>query len=42
MIGELLGPTQVQTKARYAYLATEPVRVATDCVSSSLNEALAG
>jgi hypothetical protein len=42
MIGELLGPTQVQTKARYAHLETEPVRVATDCVSSSLNEALAG
>ena len=36
MIGKLLGHTQVQTTARYAHLAAEPVRTAADEVSESL------
>jgi integrase len=42
MIGKLLGHTQVQTTARYAHLAAEPVKVATNDVSMSLASALAG
>lgn len=42
MIGKLLGHTQVQTTARYAHLAAEPVRMAADAVASSLKDALAG
>jgi len=40
MIGKLLGHTQVQTTARYAHLAAEPVRCAADSVATSLREAL--
>ena len=40
MIGKLLGHTQVQTTARYAHLAAEPVRNAADAVATSLREAL--
>jgi len=40
MIGKLLGHTQVQTTARYAHLAADPVRSAADAVASSLRETL--
>ena len=40
MIGKLLGHTQVQTTARYAHLAADPVRCAADTVATSLREAL--
>lgn len=40
MIGKLLGQTQVQTTARYAHLAADPVRSAADSVASSLQQAL--
>jgi integrase len=40
MIGKLLGHTQVQTTARYAHLAADPVRSAADSVASSLQQAL--
>ena len=36
MIGKLLGHTQVQTTARYAHLAAEPVKLATKAVATSL------
>jgi integrase len=36
MIGKLLGHTQVQTTARYAHLAVDPVRSAADLVSSAI------
>ena len=37
MIGKLLGHTQVQTTARYAHLAAEPVRLAANDVSGTLS-----
>jgi len=40
MIGKLLGHTQVQTTARYAHLAAEPVRSAADSVAVSLRDSL--
>ncbi len=40
MIGKLLGHTQVQTTARYAHLAAEPVKIAADSVANSLRQAL--
>lgn len=40
MIGKLLGHTQVQTTARYAHLAAEPVRNAADSIATSLRDAL--
>jgi integrase len=40
MIGKLLGHTQVQTTARYAHLAADPVRSAADSVAGSLSGAL--
>lgn len=40
MIGKLLGHTQVQTTARYAHLAADPVKAAANAVSTSLAEAL--
>jgi len=40
MIGKLLGHTQVQTTARYAHLAAEPVKSAADSVASSLQKAM--
>ena len=36
IIGKLLGHTQVQTTARYAHLAADPVRVAADQVSAQI------
>ena len=41
MIGKLLGHTQVQTTARYAHLAADPVLAAADQVSKSLADCLA-
>ena len=38
MIGKLLGHTQVQTTARYAHLAADPVRLAADTVSGQIAE----
>ena len=40
MIGKLLGHTQVQTTARYAHLAAEPVRIAADAVAQNLRQSL--
>ncbi|MDN2584316.1 site-specific integrase [Aquibium sp. ELW1220] len=40
MIGKLLGHTQVQTTARYAHLAAEPVRLAADAVAENLRQSL--
>lgn len=40
MIGKLLGHTQVQTTARYAHLAADPVKLAADQVSTSIAAAL--
>lgn len=40
MIGKLLGHTQVQTTARYAHLAAEPVKTAADFVADTLHRAL--
>jgi integrase len=40
MIGKLLGHTQVQTTARYAHLAVEPVRMAADAVAQNLRQSL--
>lgn len=40
MIGKLLGHTQVQTTARYAHLAADPVRTAADSISKRLAKAL--
>ena len=41
MIGKLLGHTQVQTTARYAHLAADPVKDAANTVSSDIAAALA-
>jgi integrase len=41
MIGKLLGHTQLQTTARYAHLATDPVVAAADQVSMRLADCLA-
>jgi hypothetical protein len=40
MIGKLIGHTQVQTTARYAHLAADPVRTAADAVANTLSHAL--
>jgi len=40
MIGKLLGHSQVQTTARYAHLAADPIRNAANSVSSTLQHAL--
>ena len=40
MIGKLLGHTQVATTARYAHLATDPVKAAAEQVSSTIASAL--
>lgn len=40
MIGKLLGHTQVQTTARYAHLAADPVKAAADAISSNIAEHL--
>jgi integrase len=40
MIGKLLGHTQVQTTARYAHLAADPVKEAAERVASNLAQAI--
>jgi site-specific recombinase XerD len=40
MIGKLLGHTQVQTTARYAHLASGPVKAAAEQVSGALASAI--
>ena len=40
MFGKLVGHTQVQTTARYAHLAAEPVKMAADAVARDLRQSL--
>ena len=40
MIGTLLGHTQVQTTARYAHLAADPVKAAAERVTSNIASVL--
>jgi integrase len=40
MIGKLLGHTQVQTTARYAHLAADPIKNAADQVASNIAASL--
>jgi integrase len=40
MIGKLLGHTQVQTTARYAHLASDPVKTAASKVSDTIGKAI--
>lgn len=40
MIGKLLGHTQVQTTARYAHLAADPIKTAADQVAGSIAAAM--
>jgi integrase len=40
MIGKLLGHSQVQTTARYAHLAADPIKQAATRISERLAEAL--
>ncbi|NJO37114.1 MAG: tyrosine-type recombinase/integrase [Rhizobiales bacterium] len=40
MIGKMLGHSQVQTTARYAHLAEDPIRLATDRVAESIASAM--
>lgn len=42
MIGKLLGHTQVQTTARYAHLAQDPVRSAADRIASEIARVMGG
>jgi integrase len=42
MIGKLLGHTQVQTTARYAHLAADPVKLAADQVAQEIANSLNG
>ena len=42
MIGKLLGHTQVQTTARYAHLAADPVKHAANQVSETIAASMAG
>jgi integrase len=42
MIGKLLGHTQVQTTARYAHLANDPVKTAAGRVSDAIGAAMLG
>ena len=42
MIGKLLGHTQTQTTARYAHLAADPVKAATERVGAALAGMLSG
>ena len=42
MIGKLLGHTQVQTTARYAHLANDPVKAAAGKVSDTIGAAMMG
>ena len=40
MIGKLLGHTQIQTTARYAHLASDPMKAAANKISDRLASAL--
>jgi integrase len=40
MIGKLLGHAQVQTTARYAHLAADPVKMAADLVAGNIAAAI--
>ena len=40
MVGKLLAHTQIQTTARYAHLAAEPVKTAADSVVNALQQTL--
>jgi len=42
MIGKLLGHTQVQTTARYAHLANDPIKSAAGRVSDTIGDAMLG
>ena len=42
MVGRILGHTQAQTTARYAHLADDPLRKASERIASSLKEAMKG
>jgi integrase len=42
MIGKLLGHTQVQTTARYAHLASDPVKAAAQRISDEIARAVSG
>ena len=42
MVGRILGHTQAQTTARYAHLADDPLRKASERIASSLKEAMNG
>ena len=42
MIGKLLGHTQIQTTARYAHLAADPMKAAANKISNRLASALVG
>jgi integrase len=42
MIGKLLGHTQIQTTARYAHLASDPIKAAANKISDRLASALYG
>jgi site-specific recombinase XerD len=41
MLGKLLGHTQVQTTARYAHLAADPVKTAANAVSEAIASSMA-
>ncbi len=40
MIGKLLGHTQVQTTARYAHLAADPVKVAANDIANIIAKSM--
>jgi site-specific recombinase XerD len=40
MIGELLGHTRIQTAARYAHLANDPVKAAARKISDFIADAI--
>ncbi len=40
--GKLLGHTQVQTTARYAHLAADPIKLAANSISNQLAEMMVG
>lgn len=42
MIGKLLGHSQVQTTARYAHLAADPVKLANQQISEAIATSLMG
>ncbi len=42
MIGKLLGHTQIQTTARYAHLAVDPVKAAAYAVSADIAKCVNG